>query len=95
MVYLKGTGLPDPVYRECDLATLEDRLVEAIERGRLGEFDGIEIGVGGATLFMYGPDAERLFTGIQPVLRAYPLCTGARVVIRYGGPRARQRQVEL
>lgn len=44
---------------------------------------------------MYGPDSEKLFKAVEPVLRAYPLCKGARVVIRRGGPGAPERQVEL
>ena|SRR5690349_22740189 len=95
LVHLDGTGLPDQVYRDFDLATLEDLLVAVMEKNKLGEFDGNEVGVGGATLFMYGPDADRLFAGVEQTLRDYPLCTGARVVIRYGGPGARQRQIDL
>ncbi len=95
LVYLRGCGLPERVYEECDLATLEDKLIEVIERAELGEFDGNEVGVGGATLFMYGADAEKLFAGVEAVLRSYPLCRGARVVIRYGGPGSQQREVQL
>jgi hypothetical protein len=95
LVHLRGTGLPEKVYRENDLATLEDRLSEAIQQAGVGEFDGNEVGVGGATLFMYGPSAEKLFAAIEPVLRASPLCSGARVVIRSGGPGAHERLVDL
>ena len=90
LVYLDGTGLPDEVYEECDLETIESRLTEVIEREGLGEFDGNEIGSEEVTLFMYGPDAERLFAGIEATLRAYPLCQGARVVIRDGEPGERE-----
>ncbi|HWM94559.1 MAG TPA: hypothetical protein VN493_27645 [Thermoanaerobaculia bacterium] len=34
------------------MATIEDRLIEDIERGGLGEFDGNEVGPGETTLFM-------------------------------------------
>ena len=95
LVYLDGTGLPDEVYEECDLATIEDRLTEVIEREGLGEFDGNEIGPTEVTLFMYGPDAERLFAGIESTLRDYPLCQRARVVIREGEPGARERVLRL
>jgi len=95
LVHLDGTSLPDSVYQECDTATIEDRLIEVIERDGLGEFDGNETGPTETTLFMYGPDAGRLFVGIEQTLRAYPLCQGARVVIRRGGPGAEEREVRL
>lgn len=95
LVHLDGTGLPDQIYQEYDLATIEDRLNEVIEQAGLGEFDGNEIGPGETTLFMYGPDAERLFAAIEQTLRGYPLCQGARVEIRRGGPGAQQREVRL
>ena len=95
IVYLDGVGLPDQVYQEYDLATLEDKLSEVIELNSLGEFDGNEVGPGGATLFMYGSDAEKLFRGIVSALRACPLCQGAQVVIRYGAPGTEQRKVTI
>jgi hypothetical protein len=95
LVYLRGAGLPSHVYQKFDLVTLEDQLTEKIAAGALGEFDGNEVGPTETKLFMYGPDAERLFSGIEATLRAYPLCSGARVVIRKGGPGAGQREVML
>ena len=95
IVYLDGTRLPDKVYEECDTSTIEDRLIAVIERDGLGEFDGNETGPTETALFMYGPDAERLFAGIERTLRDYPLCQGARVVIRRGGPGAEEREVRL
>ena len=95
LVYLDGTGLPEHVYEECGLATIEDMLIEVIDREELGEFDGNEVGPDTVTLFMYGPDAERLFGGIEATLREYPLCQRARVVIRQGAPGAPQREVTL
>jgi hypothetical protein len=95
LVHLDGVGLPAAVYEQCDLATIEDQLTGVIERGRLGEFDGNEVGGGGATMYMYGPDAERLFSGIQATLRAYPLCQGAKIIVRKGGPGSPQREVKL
>lgn len=95
LVHLDGTGLPDHVYEECDLATIEDRLIEVIERNGLGELDGNEAGPTETTLFMVGPDAEQLFAAIEPVLRAYPLCRGARVEIRRGDAGAPTREVRL
>ncbi len=89
LVYMDGSCQPDEVY------ALEDQLERVIQDGRLGEFDGNEFGPDETTLFMYGPDAERLFAGIEPVLRAHPLCHGARAVIREGQPGTEARQVLL
>jgi hypothetical protein len=95
LVHLDGTGLPAHVYQECDLETIEERLIEVIDREGLGDFDGDEIGPSETTLYMYGPDAEKLFAGIEGVLRASPLCNGARVEIRRGGPGAESRELRL
>ena len=95
LVYLDGSSLPDPVYEECDLATLEDLLGEAIDEGGLGELDGNEVGPTGVTIYLYGPDAEALFAGVEAVLLNYPLCQNARVVIRRGGPGSSEREVRL
>lgn len=78
-----------------DLWPIEDALMEVIEREGLGEFDGNEVGPEDAILFMYGPDAERLFAAIETTLRANPICKGARAVIRRGEPGAPEREVLL
>jgi hypothetical protein len=95
LIYLDGATLPDEVYAECDLSTLEDRLIAALEGSGLGEFDGNEVGERETILYLYGSDAERLYQQIGPVLTAYPLCRNARVVIRKGRPGAAQREFRL
>lgn len=95
LVHLDDADLPDAVAETCDLATLGERLNEVVRRDGLGEYDGDEVGPTGATVFLYGPDAERLFAGIEPTLRAYPLSQHARVVIRHGPPGAPEREVRL
>jgi len=78
-----------------DLETLEDSLSEIIESRSLGEFDGNELGPNEATLFMYGPDAERLFKGIETTLRNSLLSSRSRVVIRYGPPGSKEKIIQL
>jgi hypothetical protein len=95
LVYLDGLTLSKETYEKYDLATLEDHLIEAIESQSLGEFDGNEFGPEGTVLYMYAPSAENLFVGIEPILRAYPLCQNARVIIRQGGPDSQQREILL
>jgi|SRR5450759_2032840 hypothetical protein len=95
LVYLDGASLPDSVYERFDLATLEDQLTAVISDKHLGEYDGNEFGPAGVTLFMYGPDARALFSGIEKILRAYPLCQNSRVVVRLGGPNAPTSEITL
>lgn len=95
LIYLNANDLPQEIYDQYDLATIEDRLRKLIQADNLGEYDGNEFGPAEVTLFMYGPDAEQLFSGIESKLRDYPLCQKARVVIRYGGPGASQRELVL
>jgi hypothetical protein len=96
LIHLDGTGLPDSVYDECDLMTLEDQLIAAL--GPKGEVDGNEIGEGVTTLFLYGLDSEAMYAAIEPVLISYPLCQNARVDIRKALPNnenAPQRTIQL
>jgi hypothetical protein len=95
LVYLDGTSLPDAIYEANDLETLEDRLVATLSRAGTGEFDGNEIGPTETKLFLYGPDAEALFRSVEEVLRSYPLCQNARVVLRRGGPGAPEQEIRL
>jgi hypothetical protein len=77
---------------------LEDRLEQEIVRARTGEMDGNEIGGGECTLFMYGPDADKLFLSIERSLRASKMAKGGWVLKRYGDvndPKAREVKVKL
>jgi hypothetical protein len=82
-----------------ELAGLEDQLVEAIERGAAGALDGHEIALDGrdTLVYMYGPDADRLYAAIEPVLLMWEALSEARVLLRYGPPgiETRQRTVVL
>lgn len=51
-----------------------------------GEYDGNEVAKDGShgTLYMYGPDAERLFETVRTVLEASEFMNGATVKLRYG-----------
>ncbi len=81
-----------------DFQALEDEIAEAIDRAGVGEFDGDEFGGGKCVLFMYGPDADRLFDAIAATLRSSLLSAGGYVIKRYGpaeDPTARESRVEL
>lgn len=78
-----------------DLGTLETLLTEVIEREGLGEYDGNQIGEGGAVLYMYGSSAENLFHGVEATLRSSPLCKNARIQLRAGPPGTPHREIQL
>jgi hypothetical protein len=63
---------------------LEDRLSAAIERAGVGEFDGNELGAGECVLYMYGPDADRLYDTIAPHLQMAAAARGGYAIKRYG-----------
>jgi len=93
-IYLDGVNLTEDVYREYDVVTLEDQLIWAVAEQELGSYDGNEFGPDAVALFLDGPDPERLYAGIKPVLEQYPLCRNARVFIRAGSG-VREERISL
>ena len=79
--YMGSTDL-DPLF------ALESQLEIAINAAQVGEYDGNEVAVDGSdgTLYMYGPDADKLFTVVRPVLEGCSFMKGAAVKLRYGPP---------
>ena len=84
LIELDGRTLPDAVYRDHDLKTIEDQLSAIVDEEAVGELDGHEFGPEKTTIFLYGADAEAVFHAVEPALRNSPLCDGARVTIRQG-----------
>ena len=77
---------------------LSDELATAIDCEAVGELDGDEYGDGECVLFMYGADADALFTAVEPMLRASALAEGAYVIKRYGDvgdPSVREVRIDL
>jgi len=70
------------------LFDLEHLLEEALLAASAGELDGNEVAVDGSDgfLFMYGPDADRLFQVIKPVLEGCYFMKNANITLRYGPP---------
>jgi len=95
LIHLDGVNLPDKVYQECDLSTLEDLLIDVIESNNAGELDGHETGPTETTIFTYGRDADELYRAMEPVLKEYPLSQNARIVVRKGGPGSPQTEIHL
>ena len=63
---------------------LEGRLAGALEDSGTGEFDGDEFEQGQCRLFMYGPDADRLFETVEDVVRSSEIAKGGYVIKKYG-----------
>jgi hypothetical protein len=77
------------------LVRIEEELAVAIALAGAGELDGAELGQAELVLYMYGPDAERLFIAVQPVLCKAHLTQRAIVTIRLGPPGSASREVSL
>lgn len=63
---------------------LENRLQQVVSDAGVGEFDGDEFGEGKCILYLYGPDAEKLFHVIEPVLKSSPVAAGGYAIKRFG-----------
>ncbi len=78
-----------------DIHRMMDRLKQAILANDVGELDGDEFGGGECVVFMYGPDAGKLFSAIQPVLRNWPALVGGYAIKRFGPPGAPFERVDF
>lgn len=86
--------LRDGVSAEAVFA-LGEELEAAVRSAGAGEFDGDEVGAEDAKLYLYGPDADRLLSAVQPVLQRLPAPPGSHVTKRYGPPGSREEQNAL
>jgi hypothetical protein len=94
-IFLDGTGLPDEVYESNDINELADQLYALLQKKNLGEIRGSWVGPAETAVFISGLDAEQVYAGIEFVLRAYPLCQNARVVLRHGKSSLKPREIRL
>jgi hypothetical protein len=74
---------------------MTDRLVQAILANDVGELDGDEFGGNECVVYMYGPDAGKLFSAIQPVLKDWPALVGGYAIKRFGPPGAPFERVDF
>lgn len=92
LVHVPAEGGPDQALLDRVYA-LEDRLARAVRK--VGEFDGNEWGEEGGVLYLYGPDADRLWAAVEPHVRGAGLPRGSSAVKRYGEPGSREERVEI
>jgi hypothetical protein len=64
----------------------EKLLEDAINKSGAGDYDGNELAVDGSdgSLYMYGPDADKLFAVAKPILLSTSLLKNVTVTLRYG-----------
>jgi len=64
----------------------EKTLEDAVNHSGAGDYDGNELAVDGSdgSLYMYGPDADKLFAVAKPILLSTRLLKNIKVVLRYG-----------
>jgi hypothetical protein len=64
----------------------EKTLEGAINKSGAGDYDGNELAVDGSdgSLYMYGPDADKLFAVAKPILLSTTLLQNVTVTLRYG-----------
>jgi hypothetical protein len=87
IVFLKLSNQQFGAFDEREaLFELEDHLADAIAQHNAGEFDGDEIGEGECRIFMYGPNADNLYSSIEPVLKTSTLAAHGYALKRYGEP---------
>ena len=79
------------------LKELESRLEVAVETSQVGDLDGDEVAVdlSSGALYLYGPDVDRLYEVVEPILENYSFMRGARVTKVYGSLGSNCRRVEL
>lgn len=90
-------------YGSRDLANLfelEDELIEAVEAAQVGQVDGHEIAMDGSdgTFYIYGPDADRLFEVVRPILASTSKIKQPVARLRYGpagNPNAAEKIADL
>jgi hypothetical protein len=77
------------------IVALEEAIESALRRHRAGEFDSHDLRDGIWTLYLYGPDANRIFESIEGVLRGARLDPSSHAVLRYGGRGSREERIPL
>ena len=94
-IYLDGINLPQEVYEQSDLNDLAGQLTAALQKHGGGEIRGCWSGAEETALYIYGKDADAIYTAIEPVLNSYPLCQNARVVVNIGNPKLARRALRV
>jgi len=85
LIELSFGGRPGNAYGKSDVVRLTRRLAEELEVHTVGWCGGNVVIPESTTLLFYGPDGDKLFQVMEPILLAESMCEGARVTIRQSG----------
>ena len=77
------------------IVALEEAIESALRAHRAGEFEGHDLRDGVWTLYLYGPDAARIFDSVAEVVRSARLDPSSHAILRFGGRGAREERVAL
>lgn len=100
-MYFDVAGPADQNFSEQDLSALEDQIATEVERDADMSHEFIKLTAivnrdgRPESMQLDSLDADRLFARVASVLRASPLCKGARVIVRKGGEGSPQREIVL
>ncbi|MCO8275137.1 hypothetical protein M1L60_31610 [Actinoplanes sp. TRM 88003] len=62
---------------------MERKVEAALAIDDAGELDGDEFGAGHVTIYLYGPDADRMLAAVESIVRRFP-SPSRRAYLRYG-----------
>jgi hypothetical protein len=79
------------------LVELEYRLRSIISEKGVGEYDGHDIALdhSDGTLYMYGPNAEKLFLAIKETLEKTDFMKGEMATLRFGPPEEGVKEIDV
>jgi hypothetical protein len=77
------------------IVALEEAIESALRESRAGELDGHDLRDGVWTLYLYGPDANRILESVGAVVRGARLDPSSHAIMRFGGRGAREERVPL
>jgi hypothetical protein len=77
------------------IVALEEAIESALREHRAGEFEGHDLRDGVWNLYLYGPDAERIFESVAEVVRGARLDSSSHAILRFGGRGAREERISL
>ena len=80
-----------------EVAEFEDAILAELAGREIGELDGHEgaLDGSGVRIFLYGPDADKLYEAILPAVEQARLPAGTTVTRRYGEPGSPEKVVSL